>query len=55
VRSGEFRKVDSKQMAFILLGITEGLEVEWLENEEEFSMHDALQETMNIIISSLRK
>ncbi|MBU4386722.1 MAG: TetR/AcrR family transcriptional regulator [Actinobacteria bacterium] len=55
MKSGEFREVDSKQMAFILLGITEGLEVEWLENEEEFSMRDALEETMRIIISGLRK
>jgi AcrR family transcriptional regulator len=53
VRSGELRKVDAKQMAFILLGIAEGLEVEWLENEEEFSMREAMPEIMRIVISSL--
>lgn len=55
MKSGEFRKVDSKQMAFIILGITEGLEVEWLENEAEFSMRDALELTMGMLFASLRK
>lgn len=55
MKSGEFRKVDSKQMAFIILGITEGLEVEWLENEAEFSMRDALEVTMGMLFASLRK
>lgn len=55
IRNGEFREVDATQMAFILLGVTEGLEVEWLENEEEFSMRDALDETMRMIMNSLRK
>lgn len=53
--NGEFRKVDPRQMAFILLGIAEGMELEWLENEEELSMRDALVEIMNILFSSLRK
>jgi AcrR family transcriptional regulator len=55
MKSGEFRKVDSKQMAFIILGITEGLEVEWLENEAELSMRDALEQTMEMLFTSLRK
>lgn len=55
MKSSEFRKVDSKQMAFIILGITEGLEVEWLENEAEFSMRDALEVTMGMLFTSLRK
>lgn len=55
MKSGEFRKVDSKQMAFIILGITEGLEVEWLENEAEFSMREALEVTMGMLFTSLRK
>ncbi|MDY6794992.1 MAG: TetR/AcrR family transcriptional regulator [Actinomycetota bacterium] len=53
--NGEFRKVDPKQMAFIILGITEGMELEWLENEEALSMRDALVEIMDILLSSLRK
>lgn len=55
MKSGEFRKVDSKQMAFIILGITEGLEVEWLENEAEFSMREAFEVTMGMLFTSLRK
>jgi AcrR family transcriptional regulator len=55
IASGEFREVNSKQMAFIILGITEGLEVEWLENEADFSMRDALDVTMGMLLSSLAK
>lgn len=55
MKSGEFRKVDAGQMAFIILGITEGLEVEWLENEAEFSMRDALEVTMGMLFTSLAK
>ena len=55
MKSGEFRKVDSKQMAFIILGVTEGLEVEWLENEAEFSLREAFEMTMGMLFTSLRK
>lgn len=55
MKSGEFRKVDSKQMAFIILGVTEGLEVEWLENEAEFSLREAFEVTMGMLSTSLRK
>lgn len=55
IKSDEFKKVDAKLMAFIMLGITEGLEVEWLENENELSMRDALNETMMMIVARMRK
>lgn len=55
VRDGEFREMDTQRMAFILLGIAEGLELEWLENEEEFSMRDALLEIMGIVIAGIGK
>lgn len=55
IKSGEFRKVNTKRMSFILLGVAEGLEVEWLENIDELSMDDALQEIMSIIIQYLKK
>ncbi len=55
VRKGEFREVDPKRMAFILLGVAEGLELEWLENEEELSMRDALREAMDMVFTSLRR
>ncbi len=47
--------MDTQRMAFILLGIAEGLELEWLENEEEFSMRDALLEIMGIVIAGIGK
>jgi TetR/AcrR family transcriptional regulator len=50
---GELKEVDPKRTAFILLGIVEGLELEWLENEEELSMRDALVEIMNIVIAGI--
>ncbi|MEW6262452.1 MAG: TetR/AcrR family transcriptional regulator [Thermodesulfobacteriota bacterium] len=53
-QSGELRPVDSRQMAFILLAVAEGIEVEWLENEAEFSLRQALPEIMNIVLSSLK-
>lgn len=54
IREGELRRVDPRRMAFILLGIAEGLELEWLENETEFSMRDALLEIAGIVAAGLR-
>ncbi len=54
IKSGELRKVDSKRMAFILLGITEGFELQWLENEDEFSMREALPEILKMILPGLK-
>jgi len=55
IRGGEFREMDTKRMAFILIGIVEGLELEWLENEEELSMRDALREIMGMVFASIVK
>lgn len=55
IEKGEFKEVDPGRMAFILLGVAEGLELEWLENEEEFSMREALRETMGMVFASLGK
>jgi len=55
IRGGEFREMDTKRMAFILIGIVEGLELEWLENEEELSMRDALREIMGMVFASIGK
>jgi AcrR family transcriptional regulator len=54
VQSGELKKVDPKQMAFILLGITEGFELQWLENEKEFSMRKALPMILDMILPGLK-
>lgn len=55
IAGGELQEVDPKRAAFILLGIVEGLELEWLENEEELSMRDALVEIMNIVIAGISR
>jgi AcrR family transcriptional regulator len=55
IKGGEFRKIDARHWAFILLGITEGLELEWLENEDEFDMDKAFREVMGILLEHLKK
>ena len=37
------------------MGISEGLEIEWLENMEDFSFSDALIKTVGAIIASVKK
>ena len=55
IKTGEFKKVDSQFMAFIILGVVEGLELEWLENEEEFSMHKGLETVLAFAKMGLQK
>jgi AcrR family transcriptional regulator len=43
VESGELREIDPQLAAFVLLGITEGLEIEWLENEDDFDLEKGLE------------
>jgi len=43
VESGKLRDIDPKLTAFVLLGITEGLEIEWLENEDDFDLEEGLE------------
>ncbi len=55
VRKGEFRKVDSRHWAYVMLGITEGLELEWLENEEDFNLDKAFREVMDLLLGHFKK
>ena len=55
IGNGELKEVDPRRSAFILLGIAEGLELEWLENEEELSMRDALLEVMGMVMAAFAK
>ncbi len=55
IRSGVYRNVDSKQMSFIIMGISEGLEIEWLENMDDFSFKNALIDTLSLIFDSFKK
>lgn len=42
IDKGEIHEVDPDFLAFIILGITEGLEIEWLESEGEFDLRSGL-------------
>jgi AcrR family transcriptional regulator len=42
IDKGEIYEVDPVFLAFIILGITEGLEIEWLESEGEFDLRSGL-------------
>lgn len=55
IRKGEFRKVDSRHWAYVMLGITEGLELEWLENEDDFDLDKAFREVMDLVLANLKK
>lgn len=55
IESGEIQKVDPKFTAFIVLGVTEGLEVQWLENEDEFPIKDALITVMDVLLKGYIK
>jgi TetR/AcrR family transcriptional regulator len=55
MRDGEFRRIEPKRMAFIVLGVAEGLELEWLENEDELSMRDALVEVMGMVLAGIAR
>jgi AcrR family transcriptional regulator len=52
IKRGELMKVDSRFMAFVFLGIVEGLELEWLENEDEFSLREGLKAVLDLIRGS---
>ena len=53
IDGGELKDVDPRFMAFMLLGITEGLEIEWLENEEEFDLREGLEMAYSVLIRNI--
>jgi AcrR family transcriptional regulator len=55
VESGELKDIDPQFSAFILLGITEGLEIEWLENEDDFELKKGLEMVFTNLFQGLRK
>jgi len=55
VESGELRDIDPQLAAFVLLGITEGLEVEWLENEDDFDLKKGLEMVFTNLIQGLKR
>ena len=55
IESGELRDVDPRLAAYILLGITEGLEIEWLENEDDFDLEKGLEMVFSNLYQGLKK
>jgi len=55
IDGGEIMEVDPRFMSFMLLGIVEGLEIEWLENEEEFDLREGLEMAYTVFIKNLGK
>lgn len=55
VREGEIREVDSGTTALVLLGIVEGLELEWLENEDYFDLRDGLRMVLDAFFKGLKE
>ena len=55
VESGEIKKIDPRLAAYILLGITEGLEIEWLENEDDFDLEKGLEMVFDNIYQGFKR
>jgi AcrR family transcriptional regulator len=54
VESGEIKEIDPQLAAFVLLGITEGLEIEWLENEDDFDLEKGLEMVLTTCFKAFR-
>ncbi len=54
IEKGEILAVDPDYAALFILGTTEGIELEWLENEESFPIKRALEDAYKIILKGLR-
>ncbi len=55
VESGEFVDIDREHFAIVILGMVEGLELEWLENEDTFSMQRGLDTILDLLVKGLGK
>lgn len=55
IERGEFVAVDPDYATLLILGTTEGIELEWLENEESFPIKRALKDAYNLILKGLKK
>ena len=55
VQSGELRDIDPRLAAYTLLGITEGLEIEWLENEDDFDLEKGLEMVFANLYQGLKR
>ena len=54
IDSGELTRIDPQALALIFLGIVQGLEIEWLENEETFSLHEGLSTVLRVMEPGLK-
>lgn len=54
IRTGELINVDAQFMAYIILGIVEGFEIEWLENEKDFKLQQGFDAVIGMMEKSLK-
>jgi AcrR family transcriptional regulator len=54
IDSGELSEIDPDAMALIFLGIVQGLEIEWLENEDSFSLHEGFTTVLRLMQPGLK-
>ncbi len=55
IKNREIAPVDPEYAALLILGATEGIELEWLENEESFPIKRALVDAYSLIVEGLKK
>ena len=53
IDTGEFIEVDTEHFAIVILGMVEGLEIEWLENEDTFSIQRGLNTVLDLLVKGL--
>lgn len=53
MEEGALRKMDPDRLALAMLGIAEGLELEWLENEEDFDIGEGLRLVFRALLDGL--
>lgn len=55
IKEGRLRECDPRFIALIVLGIAEGMEIEWLENEDEFDLRRGLELVYTTLFEGLRR
>jgi AcrR family transcriptional regulator len=54
IDSGEIKEVNANFMAYMILGIVEGFEIEWLENEKDFNLQSGFDAVISMMEKSLK-
>jgi hypothetical protein len=54
IDSGEIKEVNANFTAYMILGIVEGFEIEWLENEKDFNLQSGFDAVISMMEKSLK-